>query len=772
MKNLISARALALFWFVIVLVLATAAWLKRPAIDTSMMSLLPPSEQQPLVNEASLQMGKQFSQRLLVLVRGDEKNTVRAAVKRLASAVETLDAVESVVWKVESEQMFLAQQSLYPYRYVLLTDQLKRKMSAGDTAFVRNQALSQIINPINASNIDLTSDPFALASKWQLDLVPQMNVAIEDGLLRVRDAEKISYLVVMEFKQDAFQRQTQASVLGALAVMQQQFTQDNITLTPSGLLVHAAAGAKQAQREMSTIGLGSLIGIVLLMLWVFQSFRQVGLLLLPILVGCTVATAAVFLIFDRVHIVTFSFGAGLIGVAIDYALHFLCERRYQRKVLSRILTGLTLGLFSSVLAYAAQSVTPFPGLRQMAIFSVFGLIAAWLTVVLWLPLLTRNVQLSPIPLAGYIKTALNQLPSFENTRCLFWLLSILTLISVVTISLGKAEDDIKLLQTSPPALMQQDANVQRLLQLKSSTQFLLIPCQTLQMCLVQEETLKPKLNAWMKDEILEDYQLLSDRLPSLAAQEESARLVSRLYDVELLSLFNQLGLADKLLAEAQRTLSDDIGQRLTLDGLTPTMFSQSLGSHIIKKNGDVTATIVSLNTKSPERLQQAVLHLNQSSSDVMLVDQVKSISNLMENYRQQVMIWVFLAYVLVFIVLGWRYKQQAIRIIVPPLLASLFTLAILMQWSAGVNLFHMVALILVLGIGVDMGIFLTETKQAENTWLAVTLSVFTSLLAFGLLSVSQTPVLKHFGLTVLIGLTLVWVLSVILRPTIERKRNE
>jgi predicted exporter len=75
----------------------------------------------------------------------------------------------------------------------------------------------------------------------------------------------------------------------------------------------------------------------------------------------------------------------------------------------------------------------------------------------------------------------------------------------------------------------------------------------------------------------------------------------------------------------------------------------------------------------------------------------------------------------------------------------------------------MMALLLVLGVGMDMGIFLTETRQALQTWLAVSLSVLTSLMAFGLLALSQTPVLKHFGITVLLGLTFVWILSTVMR---------
>ena len=102
------------------------------------------------------------------------------------------------------------------------------------------------------------------------------------------------------------------------------------------------------------------------------------------------------------------------------------------------------------------------------------------------------------------------------------------------------------------------------------------------------------------------------------------------------------------------------------------------------------------------------------------------------------------------------FRWNTWRVVLPPLFAATATLGLMTMIEGGFNLFHVMALILIIGIGLDTGIFLYETSGATHTWLAVSLSVFTSLLAFGLLALSKTPVLYHFGLTVLIGLLLVW----------------
>jgi predicted exporter len=65
---------------------------------------------------------------------------------------------------------------------------------------------------------------------------------------------------------------------------------------------------------------------------------------------------------------------------------------------------------------------------------------------------------------------------------------------------------------------------------------------------------------------------------------------------------------------------------------------------------------------------------------------------------------------------------------------------------------------------VDYGIFLVEHQDDGASWLAVTLGAGSTLLAFGLLGLSATPALHTFGLTMLIGVGLVWLLSPCFRP--------
>ena len=86
-------------------------------------------------------------------------------------------------------------------------------------------------------------------------------------------------------------------------------------------------------------------------------------------------------------------------------------------------------------------------------------------------------------------------------------------------------------------------------------------------------------------------------------------------------------------------------------------------------------------------------------------------------------------------------------------------MSLLILMGQPLTLFHMLASVLVLGIGLDMGIFLHESKGASHAVLAVGASAITTVLAFGLLALSKTPVLQFFGQMALLGILFSWLLA-------------
>ncbi len=174
----------------------------------------------------------------------------------------------------------------------------------------------------------------------------------------------------------------------------------------------------------------------------------------------------------------------------------------------------------------------------------------------------------------------------------------------------------------------------------------------------------------------------------------------------------------------------------------------------------VTASIVALRGVSNVDLP-LLKKTGEGMEGVQWVDKVDEISSVLGLYREY-MSWVVLAaYVVVFGLLFPRYRRHTWRVLAPTAVASITTLALLGFAGQNLQLFHVLALMLLLGVGVDYGIFMQEHPNRRNTtpWLAVGLSAANTILSFGLLGLSRTPALQAFGLTMLMGTALVWLLA-------------
>ena len=125
------------------------------------------------------------------------------------------------------------------------------------------------------------------------------------------------------------------------------------------------------------------------------------------------------------------------------------------------------------------------------------------------------------------------------------------------------------------------------------------------------------------------------------------------------------------------------------------------------------------------------------------------------------------AIVLVWTLLGlWRGFRAAAAMVAPACLGMLIALAGGALAGAPVTLFTVLALILLLGFGVDYTVFLAEGGSSDpSALLGVLLAAMATLISYGLLAFSHTPALRGFGLTLALGVAGTVLLSFLaLRP--------
>ena len=148
---------------------------------------------------------------------------------------------------------------------------------------------------------------------------------------------------------------------------------------------------------------------------------------------------------------------------------------------------------------------------------------------------------------------------------------------------------------------------------------------------------------------------------------------------------------------------------------------------------------------------------------VHLIDRVADISLVLGHYRRLALMGLIGSLLVIGVVLVTRYGfGGALRHLIAPVGGGLLTLATLGAFGIPANLFTVLALLLVLGLGVDYSVFLREGEASRpTTLLAITLAGIVTLLAFGLLAGSATPFIRSLGLAVLLGVAYTWLLAVL-----------
>jgi len=208
----------------------------------------------------------------------------------------------------------------------------------------------QLYSPLPLYSAQLLKDDPLLFFPAFLASLPKPPGKLEviDGMLTVRENGMNYILVNVSLSDDPFkislQPQISRQITQALTVVESEIS--GTSILSSGVFRFVAAASAEAQREVSSIGLGSLIGIFILMLLTFRSPRQILVAVLPIVIGILAAFTVSSFVFPKLHLLTLVFGASLIGVSIDYAFHYLVKHRMSTADWNGWL-GFESGFFSS-----------------------------------------------------------------------------------------------------------------------------------------------------------------------------------------------------------------------------------------------------------------------------------------------------------------------------------------------------------------------------------------------------------------------------------------
>ena len=754
--------------------LAALLLLRGAPLQTNLLALLPPTERSAAAERAVAAMYDAAANRVVLLVGHRDPATAREGARAVAAELTASGAFARVQLEVpQADPRALLRASL-PYRFGLLADADRRALERGD--FEPKAALERRLNdPLRLGGVGgLAADPFGFYDRYVAALPWRgLRLELSDGLLVARPerSEKgggsLYVLVSGELPGSAYDDRVQGAVVAAVtrAGAKLRARAPDAELLRAGAVFFAADARSAAQREVDIIGAGSLAGIVVLLLAVFRSLRPLLLGLLTVTIGLAAATSATILVQGELHLLTLVFGASLIGEAIDYSIQYFGAYAgggpgwEARRGMALVRPGLTLALLTSLLGYGALLALPFPAVKQIALFALVGLAAAYLSVVLLLPPLLRKPYTHDssnltAPTARFIEAWRARVSARAGLA-----VAALLLLACIPGWLGlQADDDVRLLSNRSADLLREEGAVRRLTGVELGSAFFLVEGASAEEVLQREERLTARLADLAARGQLGYWQAVSAFVPSAERQEANRALLrdTVLGDPSRLErVFDSVGLRKGVAGELNRAYRESEGELLTpqrwLASPASTPFRHLwLGA----ASGDAGAGYASVVVPFGARNTEALAAAAEAREGVTFLDKTASVSRLFHDYRVAFSYGLAVAALVVLAVLSRRYGWRGgAAVLTPTLLGIAAALALTGYSGVALTLFGIMALMLVLGVGVNYSIFLVEGGGREGpAFVAVLLSAATTVLSFGLLAFSGTPALAQFGRMLVAGI--------------------
>jgi predicted exporter len=553
-----------------------------------------------------------------------------------------------------------------------------------------------------------------------------------------------------------------------------------LRLELSALQRFSVRAAEAMRGDVTRLSLLSTVGIIVLFLAVFRSPRLIVVTSLPLLAGLLTGLALCLLLYGRINALTLAFGGALVGVCIDYPIHLLAHWWLEEdapdasRALARVWPGVRLGAATSFVGFAALAGAGFPGIREIGVFAGGGIAGAVLVTAGALPYLVPGRRAgspqAPARIAARLSLAIAWLAEHRARA------AVLPIAALLVCAAGlpgmRWTDDVKALSPVDPALVAEETRVrERVLGAETSRVVIALGSDEEQ-ALQRNDRVAMALEKLVAAGELDSFRSLHSFLWSADLQRRNRAQLAASPD-----------LADRLLAElAEQGFRREAFSAFS-DSLTgepePLRLGDLLGSPIAPwispfvlpadEGSDDTASRVALVTlvrgvDDPAALLDTLAPID----GVVYLDQLALLEAGYGELRRAALRFVGLGAGLVLVLLWLHYRSLAATAIalLPALLACGTTAGLISLAGLPLNLVNLFGLLLILGMGVDYGVFLAESARQREpvgaTAVGLLLSCTTSVLGLGLLSLSSNPGLRSLGVTTAVGV----ISSLLLGPAV------
>lgn len=710
MRNKIIKISRILF-IVVLAFLSMLLILHRPKTETNILKAIFSNNEKTIVD-----LSTKFSAKINVIVECKSAEVCENTAKNFYGQIDqtkmqTSDAdIKGILESYEK------------HHYGLISNKSERLLREKNYEQIEQNALELLYNPIMQPIGSIEDDPFLLLTDYVMSLSTNHDIS---NFTPIQLKDKYYSLVMLNVDGDtALSPSVMNKEVKRLVILQKEFSKNNVNIYLTGTPIHSYYASTHSALEINIICILSSLFIIGLIYFYFRSLKPLLPIALTIGLGIYAGFVVTSLIFPSVHILTFVFSTTLIGICVDYTLHFFVSHEKDTscdEVIKEIFKSLSVSLLTTASAFIVLLFSNFILLKQIAVFTVTGLTAVYLFVILFYPLFCTNIY-NPSHVKHFV------IPEKFN-KPIFIAAGLIIIIGLLRIHF---DDNIKNMYVPPKHLLNAEKLQSELVKSNEMMSIFVIEGKNLQELLEKEEGVTYELS---KKNI--EYQALSKYLPSLKRQKSAQILKKELY-------VNRLNEYAMFLPPDKR--AEVINEALISYPLINNVRFEALKNNFLIN--DKTSIIAAFGYDGGEINGNKVINFQ------------KDISSQIKKCRKICLGLLIPIFGLLYILLSKIYDyKSALKILLPSILAGGLSLALLGIFNQPVNLFHIIAVFLIIGFGLDYSVF--RFGGAKKSADAVLISCLTSVFSFTLLALTGFKLISSLGYILAAGLIFSYIFSLV-----------
>lgn len=542
----------------------------------------------------------------------------------------------------------------------------------------------------------------------------------------------------------------------------------------------AVANANRVQKDILLTVSVALVLLLLLFVFVFRNIKVLFYLFTPVVLGVGVALSIMSVSYSSLSAISLGVGAILIGISIDFSLHYFSHVRYghsAKEILKDISDPVIMSSLTTASAFFCLNVVNSQALNQLGLFAGLSVMASSIFVLICLPLLFGKRKAKSQPNTNGIYDKIAAVKFHENK---FWLFGVLVL-SVLFFFTGKSiqfDADIANLNYLPENLAKAEKNLKSISTEASSAIYVVSEGASMDDALETLEAKQQLFEELKESKLIGSLSTPTTLLLSTKKQKQQLERWTSFWEEKeldkVINDFTEAGENNHFKANTFNAFYSKLNQDYQLISEEDVSFIRNLflSNLISEKQGKTSVVSV---CKVDQSVKTHFFDALETAPELLILDKQFFTNRFFEVLRDDFTKLINYSMLVVFLIilLFWGRIELALITFVPIVLSWQWTIGLMGLFDIQFNIFNIIICTFIFGLGIDYSIFLTQGlinnhKHGARSILpykvSILLSVSTTLIGVGVLIFAKHPALKSIATVTVLGILSVILISFTILP--------